>query len=88
MEQGADGIWRFHKKRIWVPKQGDLRSKILEEAHKSRYTVHPGNNKMYQDLRNNFWWIGMKKDIAEYVSKCLTCSQVKAEHQKPSGLLQ
>ncbi|MCQ7285346.1 hypothetical protein NP026_23605, partial [Salmonella enterica] len=88
LEQGNDGIWRFHKKRIWVPKHGELRNKILEEAHKSRYTVHPGNNKMYQDLRNNFWWIGMKKDIAEYVSKCLTCSQVKAEHQKPSGLLQ
>ncbi|KAJ0705064.1 putative nucleotidyltransferase, Ribonuclease H [Helianthus annuus] len=88
LEQGNDGIWKFHKKRIWVPKQGEIRNRILEEAHKSRYTVHLGNNKMYQDLRNNFWWIGMKKDIAEYVSKCLTCSQVKAEHQKPSGLLQ
>ncbi|KAJ0538417.1 putative nucleotidyltransferase, Ribonuclease H [Helianthus annuus] len=88
LEQGNDGIWKFHQSRIWVPKQGNLRSKILEEAHKSRYTVHPGNNKMYQDLRTNFWWIGMKKDIAEYVSKCLTCSQVKAEHQKPSSLLQ
>ena len=54
LEQGNDGIWRFHKKRTWVPKQGELRNKILEEAHKSRYTMHPGNNKMYQDLRNNF----------------------------------
>ncbi|KAJ0576059.1 putative nucleotidyltransferase, Ribonuclease H [Helianthus annuus] len=88
LEQGTDGIWRFHKKRIWVPKQENLRNKILEEAHKSRYTMHPGNNKMYQDLRNNFWWTGMKKDIARYVSKCLTCSHVKVEHQKPSGLLQ
>ncbi|KAJ0557459.1 putative nucleotidyltransferase, Ribonuclease H [Helianthus annuus] len=88
LEQGNDGIWKFHQSRIWIPKQGNLRSKILEEAHKSRYIVHPGNNKMYQDLKRNFWWIGMKKDIAEYVSKCLTCSQVKAEHQKPSGLLQ
>ncbi|KAM0044820.1 putative nucleotidyltransferase, Ribonuclease H [Helianthus debilis subsp. tardiflorus] len=88
LEQGTDGIWRFHKKRIWIPKLGNLRHRILEEAHKSKYTMHPGSDKMYQDLRKNFWWIGMKKDIAAYVSKCLTCSQVKAEHQKPSGLLQ
>ncbi|KAF5804296.1 putative nucleotidyltransferase, Ribonuclease H [Helianthus annuus] len=88
LEQGTDGIWRFHKKRMWIPKLGNLRHRILEEAHKSKYTMHPGSNKMYQDLRKNFWWIGMKKDVAAYVSKCLTCSQVKAEHQKPSGLLQ
>ncbi|KAJ0463733.1 putative nucleotidyltransferase, Ribonuclease H [Helianthus annuus] len=88
LEQGTDGIWRFHKKRIWVPRQGNLRDKILEETHRSRYTMHPGNNKMYQYLRNNFWWIGMKKDIAIYVSKYLTCLQVKEEHLKPSGLLQ
>ncbi|KAJ0589137.1 putative nucleotidyltransferase, Ribonuclease H [Helianthus annuus] len=88
LEQGTDGIWRFHKKRMWIPKLGNLRHRILEEAHKSKYTMHPGSDKMYQDLRKNFWWIGMKKDVAVYVSKCLTCSQVKAEHQKPSGLLQ
>ncbi|KAJ0704441.1 putative nucleotidyltransferase, Ribonuclease H [Helianthus annuus] len=88
LEQGTDGIWRFHKKRMWIPKLGNLRHRILEEAHKSKYTMHPGSDKMYQDLRKNFWLIGMKKDIATYVSKCLTCSQVKAEHQKPSGLLQ
>ena len=88
LEQGTDGIWRFHKKRMWIPKLGNLRHYILEEAHKSKYTMHPGSDKMYQDLRKNFWWIGMKKDVAAYVSKCLTCSQVKAEHQKPSGLLQ
>ena len=88
LEQGTDGIWRFHKKRMWIPKLGNLRHRILEEAHKSKYTMHPGSDKMYQDLRKNFWWIGMKKDVAAYVSKCLTCSQVKAEHQKPSGLLQ
>ncbi|KAF5798016.1 putative nucleotidyltransferase, Ribonuclease H [Helianthus annuus] len=88
LEQGTDGIWRFHKKRMWIPKLENLRHRILEEAHKSKYTMHPGSDKMYQDLRKNFWWIGMKKDVAAYVSKCLTCSQVKAEHQKPSGLLQ
>ena len=50
--------------------------------------MHPGSDKMYQNLKGNYWWIGMKKEIAIYVSKCLTCSQVKAEHQKPSGMLQ
>ena len=73
---------------MWIPKQGNLRHGILEEAYKSKYTIHPGSDKMYQDLKKNFWWIGMKKDIANYVAKCLTCSQVKAEHQKPLGLLQ
>ena len=50
--------------------------------------MHPGGNKMYQDLKQHYWWQGMKKDITEYVAKCLTCQQVKAEHQVPSGLLQ
>ncbi|GJX76128.1 putative reverse transcriptase domain-containing protein [Tanacetum coccineum] len=60
----------------------------MDEAHKSKYSVHPGADKMYYDLRDRYWWPGMKKDIAEYVSRCLTCLKVKAEHQRPSGLLQ
>ncbi|GJR35802.1 putative reverse transcriptase domain-containing protein [Tanacetum coccineum] len=60
----------------------------MDEAHTSRYSVHPGADKMYYDLRDLYWWPGMKRDIAEYVSRCLTCSKIKAEHQKPSGLLQ
>ncbi|GJR46099.1 putative reverse transcriptase domain-containing protein [Tanacetum coccineum] len=60
----------------------------MDEAHKLKYSVHPGADKMYYDLRDKDWWLGMKKDIAEYVSKCLTCLKVKAEHQRPSGLLQ
>ncbi|GKB01066.1 putative reverse transcriptase domain-containing protein [Tanacetum coccineum] len=60
----------------------------MDEAHMSKYSVHPGADKMYYDLRDRYWWRGMKKDIAEYVSKCLTCLKVKAEHQSPSGLLQ
>ncbi|GJY59781.1 putative reverse transcriptase domain-containing protein [Tanacetum coccineum] len=60
----------------------------MDEAHKSKYSVHPGADKMYYDLRDRYWWPGMKKDIAEYVSKRLTCLKVKAEHQRPSGLLQ
>ncbi|GJZ07402.1 putative reverse transcriptase domain-containing protein [Tanacetum coccineum] len=58
------------------------------ESHKSKYSIHPGSDKMYHDLRKLYWWPNMKADIATYVSKCLTCAKVKAEHQKPSGLLQ
>ncbi|GKA89137.1 putative reverse transcriptase domain-containing protein [Tanacetum coccineum] len=67
---------------------GEVRILIIDEAHKSKYSVHPGADKMYYDLRDRYWWHGMKKDIAEYVTKCLTCLKVKAEHQRPSGLLQ
>ncbi|GJZ48286.1 putative reverse transcriptase domain-containing protein [Tanacetum coccineum] len=74
--------------RIWVPLVGGVRTKIMDEAHKTRYSVHPGADKMYYDLRDMYWWPGMKKEIAIYVSKCLTCAKVKAEHQRPSGLLQ
>ncbi|KAJ0854279.1 putative nucleotidyltransferase, Ribonuclease H [Helianthus annuus] len=82
-----DGILRLNG-RIWVPIYGGLRDVILQEAHSSKYSVHPGADKMYQDLKANYWWIGLKRSVAAYVAKCLTCAQVKAEHQKPSGLLQ
>ncbi|GKF32880.1 putative reverse transcriptase domain-containing protein [Tanacetum coccineum] len=61
---------------------------IMDEAHMTKYSMHPGADKIYHDLRDMYWWSGMKKDIATYVSECLTCSKVKAEHQRPSGLLQ
>ncbi|KAJ9547511.1 hypothetical protein OSB04_020054 [Centaurea solstitialis] len=68
---------------------GEQRRKmIMDEAHQSRYSIHPGSDKMYKGLKEHYWWPGMKKDIATYVSKCLTCARIKAEHQKPSGLLQ
>ncbi|GJS61794.1 putative reverse transcriptase domain-containing protein [Tanacetum coccineum] len=60
----------------------------MDEAHKSKYSIHPGADKMYYDLRDRYWWPRMKKDIAEYVGKCLTCLKVKVEHQRPSSLLQ
>jgi len=85
--QGKDGLWRMEG-RICVPNQGNLRRSILEEAHKSDFAVHPGATKMYQDLKKQFWWAGMKKEVAEYVNKCLVCQKVKIEHQKPAGLLQ
>ncbi|GKD40690.1 putative reverse transcriptase domain-containing protein [Tanacetum coccineum] len=60
----------------------------MRESHNSKYSIHPGSDKMYQDLKPLYWWPNMKADIATYVSKCLTCAKVKAEHQKPSGLWQ
>ncbi|GJT52089.1 retrovirus-related pol polyprotein from transposon TNT 1-94 [Tanacetum coccineum] len=87
IEQRSDGTL-YYLDRIWVPLKGDVRTLIMDEAHKSKYSVHPGADKMYYDLRDRYWWPRMKKDIAEYVSKCLTCLKVKAEHQRPSGLLQ
>ncbi|XP_071727227.1 uncharacterized protein [Rutidosis leptorrhynchoides] len=79
---------RYFANRIWVPKLGGLRKLILNEAHKTRYSIHPGVGKMYQDLKTHYWWPNLKTDVATYVGECLTCSKVKAEHQKPSGLLQ
>ncbi|GJS44689.1 putative nucleotidyltransferase, ribonuclease H [Tanacetum coccineum] len=73
--------------RSWLPCYGDLRTVIMHESHKSKYSIHPGSEKMYQDMKKLYWWPNMKADIATYVSKCLTCAKVKAEHQRPSGLL-
>ncbi|GJZ46696.1 putative reverse transcriptase domain-containing protein [Tanacetum coccineum] len=87
MKQRSDGTL-YYLDRIWVPLNGEVRTLIMDEAHKSKYSVQPGDDKMYYDLRDRYWWPGMKKDIAEYVSKCLTCLKVKAEHKRPSGLLQ
>ncbi|GKD31329.1 putative reverse transcriptase domain-containing protein, partial [Tanacetum coccineum] len=66
---------------------GGVRTIMMDESHKTRYSVNPGANKMYHDLRDMYWWPGMKRDIATYVSKCLTCSKVKAEHKRPSGVI-
>ena len=77
----------MYKSRLCVPNDMDSRKKILYESHNTVFTMHPGGNKMYQDMKQYYWWRGMKKDISEYVSKCLTCQEVKAEHQVPSGLL-
>ena len=71
-----------------IPNDSEFKRHLMEEGHSSSYAMHPGGNKMYRTLRENLWWKGMKKDIAEFVAKCLTCHQVKTEHQRPAGLLQ
>jgi hypothetical protein len=67
---------------------GEAREVLLNEAHNSAYSIHPGTTKMYLDLKARYWWKGMKKEIAQYVAWCDTCQRTKAEHQKPAGLLQ
>nr|GEX22953.1 ribonuclease H-like domain-containing protein [Tanacetum cinerariifolium] len=83
----SNGI-RYFKGRLWLPLFGGIRDMIMHESHKSKYSIHPGSDKMCQDLKKLYWWPNMKADIATFVSKCLTCAKVKAKHQKPSGLLQ
>ena len=76
----------WFKDRICVPRT-KLRQTILDEAHTSKYSIHPGCTKMYKDLKTRFWWKRMRRDIASYVAHCDTCRRVKAEHQRPAGLL-
>ncbi|KAK8510296.1 hypothetical protein V6N12_073367 [Hibiscus sabdariffa] len=82
-----EGILCF-KDRIVVPDNCELRRTILTEAHSSPFSMHPGSTKMYRDLKDEYYWVGLKKDVAEFVSKCMVCQRVKAEHQFPSRLLQ
>ncbi|GKC81703.1 putative reverse transcriptase domain-containing protein [Tanacetum coccineum] len=86
LEPRADGTLCLND-RSWLPYYGDLRTVIMHESYKSKYSIHPGSDKMYQDIKKLYLWPNMKADIATCVSKCLTCARVKAEHQRPSGLL-
>ena len=91
----GDEVWTVHAKgsllyrgQVVVPQLTDLREEILREFHCSRFAVHPGGTKMYQDLCRQYYWSRMKRHVGDFVRRCLTCHQVKAEHQKPAGLLQ
>nr|GEX45696.1 putative reverse transcriptase domain, ribonuclease H-like domain, aspartic peptidase domain protein [Tanacetum cinerariifolium] len=86
LEPRTDGTLYLNG-RSWLPCYGDLRTVIMHESRKSKYSIHPGSDKMYQYMKKLYWWPNMKADIATYVTKCLTCAKVKAEPQKPSGLL-
>ena len=83
----ADGSLQY-RGRVVVPQLTDLRDKILREFHCSRFAVHPSGTKMYQDLRRQYHWSGMKRHVGDFVRQCLTCQQVKAEYQKPARILQ
>ncbi|GKE20947.1 putative reverse transcriptase domain-containing protein, partial [Tanacetum coccineum] len=84
LEPRADGTLCLNN-QSWIPCLGDLRALIMHESHKSKYSIHPGSDKMYQDLKKLYWWPNMKAKLATYVSKCLTCAKVKIEYQKPSA---
>ncbi|GJV39671.1 putative reverse transcriptase domain-containing protein [Tanacetum coccineum] len=86
LEPRADGTLCLNN-QSWILCFGDLRALIMHESHKLKYSIHPGSDKMYQELKKLYWWPNMKAEIATYVSKCLTCAKVKIEYQKPSGLL-
>jgi hypothetical protein len=73
---------------MYIPEDGDIQSIILKEAHRSLYCAHPGVKKMYADMKNLFFWVGMKRDVVHFVAKCLECQQVKVDHHHPVGLLQ
>ncbi|XP_047173867.1 uncharacterized protein LOC124841610 [Vigna umbellata] len=73
--------------RVCIPTKNELKKMILEEGHKSRLSIHPGMIKMYNDLKESFWWSLMKKDVAKFVSSCLVCQKAKIEHQRPGGML-
>ncbi|GJV63725.1 putative reverse transcriptase domain-containing protein [Tanacetum coccineum] len=86
LEPRTNGTLCFNG-RSWLPCYGDLRTVIMHESYKSKYSIHPGSDKMYQDMKKLYWWPNMKANIATYVSKCLTYARVNAQHQRPSGLL-
>ena len=76
------------KDRMCIPNNEEIKKMILEEAHKSKLSMHPSTIKMYQDLKKTYRWPKMKREVAQYIAKCLVCKKAKIEHQKPTGMLQ
>eukprot|EP00253_Pinus_taeda_P003664 PITA_03664 len=91
MQQGyelnAIGIL-YYRKRIYIPNQDEVKKKVLGEYHKSPYAGHPGYQKLITSIRKECYWLGMKRDITDYLARCIECQQVKTEHQHPAGILQ
>ena len=77
----------YYRDRVCVPNDDELKKFILEETHSGSFAMHPGSTKMYHDLKTSYWWSGLKRDVSEFVTKCMVCQKVKAEHQVPSRLL-
>ena len=84
-EQCGDGVLKYQG-RLCVPMVDGIQERIIEEAQSSTYFIHLGSKKMYRDLREVYWWEGMKINISQFVAKCSNCQQVKVEHQRPGGL--
>ena len=78
----------YFRNRLCVPWNEEPKRRLLHDLHHSKFSIHSGVNKMYRDIHRNFWWKGMKRDVARYISRCLICQQVKAENVCPVGLLQ
>ena len=78
----------YYRDRVCVPNDDELKKSILEEAHSGSFAMHPGSTKMYQDLKTSYWWSRIKRDVSEFVTKCMVCQKVQTEHQVPSGLFQ
>ena len=74
----------YYRDRVCVPNDDEVRKSILEVAHRGSFAMHPGNTKMYHDLKTSYWWFGTKRDVSEFVTKCMVCQKVKAKHQVPS----
>ena len=77
----------YYRDRVYVPNDDELNKSILEEEHSGSFAMHPSSTKMNQDLKISHWWSGMKRDVSEFVTKCMMCQKVKAKHQVHSGLL-
>jgi len=82
-----DGTIRFHN-QVCIPAVEELKRKILDEGHNTPHSIHTVGNKLYKDLKQTFWWSNMKREVADYVARCLTCQRVKIEHRRPARLLQ
>ena len=82
-----DEVLGYKEGRIYVPNDKEIKKQILYEAHNTPYAMHLGTIKMYRDLKKHFWWPRKKRDVVKYMARCLTCQQVKDEHQRPHGLL-
>ena len=83
-----DGVLGYKGGRICVPNDEEIKKQILYETHNTPYAMHLVTTKMYRELKKLFWWPRMKRDVVEYLARCLTCQQEKAEHQRPGGMLQ
>ena len=78
----------YYRDRVYVPNDDELKKFILEEAHSGSFVMHPSSTKMYKDLKTSYWWSRMKRYVSKFVTMCMVCQKVKAEHQVPLGLLQ